>query len=91
MTSAPPVPTPKIRAEMLKGIGLFGGLDDESLRVLSAELPVETVEPGVDIVTEGDLRQELFIVIGESSRSSRRAATANSASRSLALGMRSGR
>lgn len=49
---------------MLRDIGLFGGLDDESLAVMARELPAETVMPGVDIVSEGDTTQEMFVVIG---------------------------
>ncbi len=60
-TSKPP--PPKIRAEMLKDVGLFGGLDDATLDVLAEGLPVITVEPGVSIVEEGDKRQEMFLVI----------------------------
>ena len=60
-TSRPP--PPKIRAEMLRDVGLFGGLDDETLRVLAEQLPVMTVEPGAAVVDEGDDRQEMFLVI----------------------------
>jgi len=60
-TSRPP--PPKIRAEMLRDVGLFGGLDDESLRVLAEQLPVMMVEPGAAVVDEGDDRQEMFLVI----------------------------
>ena len=49
-TSRPP--PPKIRAEMLRDVGLFAGLDGGSLRVL-----------GAAVVDEGDDRQEMFLVI----------------------------
>ncbi len=48
---------------MLQDIGLFGGLDDETLAVLSRELTTEHVEAGDTIIAEGDERQVMFVVI----------------------------
>ena len=49
---------------MLQDIGLFGGLDEESLTVLARELPTAHVEAGADVVCEGEPATEMFIVIG---------------------------
>jgi CRP-like cAMP-binding protein len=59
-----PRPTPKVSADMLKDIGLFGGLDPESLNVLSRELPSKLVEAGEVVVREGDTAADMYIVIG---------------------------
>ena len=56
-------PPPKLHAAMLQDIGLFGGLDDETLSVLSRELTTEHVEAGDTIIAEGDQRQVMFVVI----------------------------
>jgi CRP-like cAMP-binding protein len=56
-------PAPKITADSLRDIGLFGGLDDESLGVLARELPTEYVEVGQTVVEEGDTAREMFVVI----------------------------
>ena len=47
----------------LRDVGLFGGLDDETLAVLAATLPVEFFEPGTRIVTEGDPAREMFVIL----------------------------
>ncbi|MFO0697043.1 MAG: cyclic nucleotide-binding domain-containing protein [Polyangiales bacterium] len=57
-------PRPRITAAILRDIGLFGGLDDETLQVLARELPTETVEVGQVVVEEGDTTREMFVVIG---------------------------
>jgi len=57
-------PGPRITAEMLRDIGLFGGLDDESLGILARELPTRHVEVGRSVVEEGDTSREMFVVIG---------------------------
>ncbi len=55
---------PRITADMLRNIGLFGGLDDESLSLLARELPTRHVEVGAPVVEEGDTSREMFVVIG---------------------------
>jgi len=57
-------PMPKVTATMLRDIGLFGGLDEESLTVLARELPTIHVEVGDRVVDEGDQAREMFVVIG---------------------------
>jgi CRP-like cAMP-binding protein len=60
----PDRPTPRVSPSMLRDIGLFGGLDDETLGVLARELPTAHVETGAVVVKEGDPAQEMFVVIG---------------------------
>ncbi len=55
---------PRISAAMLRDIGLFGGLDDETLALLARELPTSTVDIGATVVEEGDASAEMFVVIG---------------------------
>ena len=55
---------PAVTAAILRDIGLFGGLSDESLERLAKELPEVRVEPGKMVVGEGDLSTEMFVVIG---------------------------
>jgi len=57
-------PGPRVSPTMLQDVGLFGGLDEESLTVLARELPTAHVEAGKDVVTEGEPATEMFIVIG---------------------------
>lgn len=49
---------------MLRDIGLFGGLSEETLGHLARELPTEKVEVGSVVVREGELAREMFVVIG---------------------------
>ena len=56
-------PAPKITAASLRDIGLFGGLDDETLGILARELPAQYVEVGQTVVDEGDTAREMFVVI----------------------------
>lgn len=53
----------KLRIEQLRDIGLFGGLDDKTLELLRAELPLQRAEIGDDIVREGESSQEMYVVI----------------------------
>lgn len=53
----------QLRIEQLRDIGLFGGLDDETLEILRENLPLERAEVGEDIVREGESSQEMYIVI----------------------------
>lgn len=57
-------PMPKVTAAILRDIGLFGGLDDESLAVLARELPTVHVETGETVVQEGDTAREMYVIIG---------------------------
>lgn len=50
-------------AAVLREIGLFGGLDEDTLKVLAAELPVDRALPGAKVVAEGDQAREMFVVI----------------------------
>ena len=47
----------------LREIGLFGGLDDETLQVLARELPIERITVGTRVVNEGDPAREMFVVL----------------------------
>lgn len=53
-----------ITSAALRDIGLFGGISDESLGRLAAELPERRAEPGGMVVKEGELSTEMFVVIG---------------------------
>jgi len=55
---------PRPTVALLRDIGLFGGLDDETLNVLAKELPTVTYAPGTDVVREGDQAREMFVVVG---------------------------
>lgn len=48
---------------VLREIGLFGGLDDETLSMLASELPIERVMVGTRVVNEGDPAREMFVVV----------------------------
>jgi CRP/FNR family cyclic AMP-dependent transcriptional regulator len=54
---------PSITPAILRDIGLFGGISDAGLTVLADELPQVSVNPGTLVVSEGDLSNEMFIVI----------------------------
>ena len=62
-THDPSRPQPRVTGAMLRDIGLFGGLDDESLSILARELPTEHVEPGDVVVKEGDQARDMFVVV----------------------------
>ncbi len=53
----------RIDPAMLREVGLFGGLDDETLSVLCRELPVDRVGVGTRVVSEGDPAREMFVVL----------------------------
>lgn len=57
-------PIPPVSAALLRDIGLFGGLDDESLRVLAEKLPQVKAEAGHTVIAEGESSQEMFVVLG---------------------------
>ncbi len=56
-------PTPKLNADHLVDIGLFGGLSRETLTVLAESLPATRVEAGDMVVEEGDMSTQMFVVI----------------------------
>ena len=56
-------PTPKLTADHLTDIGLFGGLSRETLETLASSLPTTRVEAGDMVVAEGDLSTQMFVVI----------------------------
>lgn len=60
--ASPPTPRP-ISPAVLREIGLFGGLDEQTLEVLARELPVEQVMVGARVVSEGDAAREMFVVV----------------------------
>ncbi len=47
----------------LREVGLFGGLDDETLNVLCRELKPDRVMAGKAVVSEGDQAREMFVVL----------------------------
>lgn len=53
----------RVDAARLRDIGLFGGLDDETLALLARELPLEEVAVGSRVVLEGDPAHEMFVVL----------------------------
>lgn len=52
-----------MRREQLRDIGLFGGLDDESLELLTRELRASLFDPGALVMKEGDHAREMFVVL----------------------------
>lgn len=59
-----PQPLRPATASILREIGLFGGLDEDTLEVLANELPVLQATVGERVVSEGDAATEMFVVIG---------------------------
>lgn len=53
----------RVDPAMLREVGLFGGLDDETLSVLCRELPVDRIAVGTRVVSEGDPAREMFVVL----------------------------
>jgi CRP-like cAMP-binding protein len=49
--------------EELRGIGLFGGIDDDVLHTLCAAIAVETVDAGRVVVDENDRGGTLWVVL----------------------------
>lgn len=62
MTDTPAQP-PKPRREQLREIGLFGGLSDEALDVLTHELHAAFMGAGVEVTREGEHAREMFVVL----------------------------
>ena len=61
---ADPRTSVRVTVAQLRDIGLFGGLDDETLEVLARELPSKHVEVGAIVVREGDTATDMYVVIG---------------------------
>ncbi len=49
--------------EQLRGIGLFGGLDDELLTHLAETLPLLEIAAGEELYREGERAHELYVTI----------------------------
>lgn len=52
-----------VSTSMLRDIGLFGGLDEETLQLLAAHLPTHRVTVAERVVSEGDPAREMFVVV----------------------------
>ncbi len=63
MTDSVRPPRPTVSTSMLRDIGLFGGLDESTLEILAAELPLHQVGVAEKVVSEGDPAKEMFIVV----------------------------
>ncbi|MFO0618434.1 MAG: cyclic nucleotide-binding domain-containing protein [Polyangiaceae bacterium] len=50
--------------EVLRDIGIFGGLDDHTLETFVRNLPTSNLAPGSAVFREGDQGRELFVVLG---------------------------
>jgi len=57
-------PRSAVTTAILRDIGLFGGISEESLERLASQLPEVRAEPGKVVVSEADLSTEMFVVIG---------------------------
>ncbi|MCA9581155.1 MAG: cyclic nucleotide-binding domain-containing protein [Myxococcales bacterium] len=55
--------TPTVSADMLKGIALFDGFDDEARGRLARTLPTAHFEVGQLVIREGDDDREMFVVL----------------------------
>jgi CRP-like cAMP-binding protein len=56
--------SPRLRREQLRDIGLFGGLSDEALDHLIAELHTAQAEAGAMVLREGEQARDMFVVLG---------------------------
>jgi CRP-like cAMP-binding protein len=65
MTSERPRVNPLdvVDPQRLREVGLFGGLDDETLEILAKELPQLRVQVAERVVNEGDPAREMFVVL----------------------------
>lgn len=52
-----------LEPSMLREIGLFGGLDDETLASLARDIPIENAPVAARVVSEGDMAREMFVVL----------------------------
>jgi CRP-like cAMP-binding protein len=55
--------TPRPTPDQLGQIGLFGGLDSETLSTLAERLEVSMASPGQLLAREGDSAAEMFVVL----------------------------
>lgn len=60
---SPAVPDTPITRDVLREIGLFGGMSDEALDEVTRLCKTRTVGPGDLVFREGDLPQELFVLL----------------------------
>lgn len=58
-----PRPSSKVDANMLRDIGLFGGMSEETLELMARELPTEQAEAGHIVVREGDDARDMYVVV----------------------------
>ncbi len=65
MTSERPRTSPLdvVDPQRLREVGLFGGLDDETLSVLARELPQLRVQVAERVVSEGDPARDMYVVL----------------------------
>lgn len=56
-------PLAHVSPDMLRDIGLFGGMSAETLDVLAHDLPTEQVEVGQVVVREGDDSRAMYVVV----------------------------
>lgn len=70
---------PRVRRDQLREIGLFGGLSDEAIDALIAELETEMVEPGTMVLREGETAREMYVVLGGELEVLKRGARGNEA------------
>lgn len=59
----PPLPPLSPQAAILREIGLFGGLPDEALEAVSRTLETVVLAPGSEMVHEGELGRDMFVLL----------------------------
>ncbi|MFW6051370.1 MAG: cyclic nucleotide-binding domain-containing protein [Myxococcota bacterium] len=57
-------PHAPIEPALLREIGLFGGMSQDTLELLARELPTQQVEVGHVVVREGDESRAMYVVTG---------------------------
>ena len=55
---------PRVRPEQLRDIGLFGGLTDDAIAAMVAELVLVQAEPGTYVMREEESARDMFVVLG---------------------------
>lgn len=63
-TTGPQGGDERVTPDDVRDIGLFGGLDDETLSSLLSELRVVEMEPGETVFRENDRGREMFVLLG---------------------------
>lgn len=53
----------RARVELLREHALFRGLSDATFHLLSEELALETAPPGQVLVTEGEMANDMFVIL----------------------------